>query len=82
MSANRCAHCGEQIEFFKVTQNLAADHPYRLDVETFGGWWVHATGPSRYHRSCIFGATIADSIANYAKFGNAKAEPESVCLEN
>jgi hypothetical protein len=81
LTIQRCAHCGEQIHFFKVVSGagIGADHPYRAEFLTFGGWWVHASGPARYMRSCGFGESFADAMANYAKFGTAKAEPATEC---
>jgi hypothetical protein len=72
-----CAHCGEPIEFFKVPAHheIAPDHPYRFEYETFGGWWIHSSGVARYLRSCAFGENLAACMESYAKFGSAKAEP-------
>jgi hypothetical protein len=74
-----CVHCGERIEFFRVPAHheIAKDHPYRMEYETFGGWWIHTSGVARYLRNCAFGETIADCMANYAKFRGAKAEPSN-----
>jgi len=75
----KCANCGVQIEFYKpLTEDVEIDHPYRGEFETFGGWWVHAAGPSKYLRSCAFGATLAESWKLYRKFGAAHATPAPV----
>jgi hypothetical protein len=79
MSGQRCIHCGELIEFLRLPQNyqLAQDHPNRLEFETFGGWWVHASGPARYLQMCGFGDTLDECIENYFKFKNARATPNA-----
>lgn len=74
-----CIHCGEKVEFFKVPAHheIAADHPYRMDYETFGGWWIHVSGPARYMRSCAFGPSLPALMDAYSKFRDAKATPTS-----
>jgi len=71
-----CAHCGEQVEFLKVDYELGADHPYRAEAETSGGWWIHATGTARYLRMCAFGATLADSYSKHLLYKDAVATPK------
>lgn len=75
-----CAHCGEQVEFFQVPANhvIAQDHPYRTEYENSGGWWVHASGPAQYLRSCAFGPSLGDLLDAYFKFRDAKATPKEV----
>jgi len=72
----KCANCGEEIELYEpFGLEPAKDHPYRAEFETFGGWWVHASGPSRYLRSCAIGDSFTESVERYRKFGAAQATP-------
>jgi hypothetical protein len=77
MSEQHCIHCGEKIAFFKVPEGTAisGDHPYRQEYETFGGWWVHDSGPAKYLRICAFGETLKAAMDAYAKLRDAKATP-------
>lgn len=78
MSAHLCKHCGHPIEFMRVSphREIAKDHPYRFEYETYGGWWIHSEGPAAYLRSCAFGPTLADCLDAYFKYRDAKATPK------
>lgn len=72
-----CLHCGEKINFFKVSvHELAQDHPLRGEVEISGGWWVHSSGPAAYLRMCAFRKSPAESEIAYLKFRDAQATPD------
>ena len=79
LTPKRCVHCGEAIEFFKVPAQraIAPDHPYKSEYDTWGGWWVHSSGPAAYLRICAFGPTLADCIDAYFKYRDKKATPET-----
>ena len=76
----RCKHCGEPITFFRasgefIARALVESHPCLLELQAYGGWWIHSSGPKRYMRLCAFGDTLEASMVAYGKYGNAKAEP-------